>query len=247
MGRGEHMPEATTCPGSQPCHPPGQPGGLLLFPQLPMGRLPYPSTAQGCCPHQLVQVRKLLPAPKADRAERTSPGPSWQSVAKGKRMLFWDVTSGESPWWVLRVYFSGWVSSEQKSSSRTRHSNLRLKAAHVTQRTSSPLTRISISMVLQVGNTNVINSLTHIKPKWGSLSISDGSPKAGRVLEAIPEAGSVLRRTPCQPRAQPPWGNTIHRYHTGKMSIFNQHSLINLLFKTKIILLLTYSFFLSLF
>lgn len=107
MGRGEHMPEATTCPGSQPCHPPGQPGGLLLFPQLPRGRLPYPSTAQGCCPHQLVQVRKLLPAPKGDRAERTSPGPSWQSVAKGKRMLFWDVTSGDSPWWVLRVYFSG--------------------------------------------------------------------------------------------------------------------------------------------
>lgn len=46
MERDEHMPEATACPGSQPCHPPGQPGGLLLSLQLPRGRLPYPSTAQ---------------------------------------------------------------------------------------------------------------------------------------------------------------------------------------------------------
>lgn len=83
------------------------------------------------------------------------------------------------------------------------------------------LTRISISMVLQAGNTNVINSLTHIKQKWGSLSISDGSPKAGRVPKAISEAGSALRRTPCQPRAQPPQGNTIPCYCPGKMSIFN--------------------------
>lgn len=219
MERDEHMPEATACPGSRPCHPPGQPGGLLLSLQLPRGRLPYPSTAQGCCPHQLVQVRKLLPAPEGDR------------VSVHLQVLAGSQCQKDA---LLGCNFRGepMVSTAGVTSQAESHQNRRAHPVLATatwgwrlhmQLREHPhhLTRISISMVLQAGNTNVINSLTHIKQKWGSLSISDGSPKAGRVPKAISEAGSALRRTPCQPRAQPPQGNTIPCYCPGKMSIFN--------------------------